>query len=347
MSADSTEVRIKNETTGGEKGQKLDRFDLIPAEPLRQIAHHYGVGAKKYADRNWELGYNWDLSYGALMRHLNAWWGGEDIDEETGSSHLAAAAFHVLALLEFTRTHPELDTRPSTVAANKALEETLSSWRSVIHIPSVTISPLEVASDALNLFFGATAAEASKGTHSLTVESIGPDYTPVESVQPYREDADEVALRQEGQSPPRGEVGYSLETTEAFRELPIGTVIEWAKGQNADSPVRRIKVEEDGWRRADIVTSSRHWITPSSSLSRGHTIVSLPEPPAPKYQAGERASVRDIIKALQGDGSDSVIVEDEEDVAILAPFGSTEFVVKNVEAILDALEDAGFQVTKA
>ncbi len=67
------EVRIVNETTGGEKGQKLARFDLIPIGPLTRLAEHYGKGAAKYADRNWELGYDWSLSYGALMRHLTAW----------------------------------------------------------------------------------------------------------------------------------------------------------------------------------------------------------------------------------------------------------------------------------
>lgn len=119
----SEEIRVKNATTGGEKGQKLERFDLLPAGPLAKIARHYGVGARKYADRNWEKGYDWSLSYGALQRHLNAFWDGEDIDEETGSPHLAAAGFHVLALLEFMNTHPELDNRPSTATARAAAEK--------------------------------------------------------------------------------------------------------------------------------------------------------------------------------------------------------------------------------
>ena len=92
----------------------LARFDLLPAEPLRQVAEHYGKGAEKYAARNWERGYEWSKSYGALQRHANAFWGGEDIDEETGSPHMAAVVFHALALLEFARTHEAFDDRPNS-----------------------------------------------------------------------------------------------------------------------------------------------------------------------------------------------------------------------------------------
>jgi dATP/dGTP diphosphohydrolase len=105
------ETRITNALTGGQKGSKDERYDLIPVEPLAALARHYGVGAYKYADHNWRKGYDWSLSYAALQRHAQAFWGGEDLDEETGSPHLAAVAFHAFALLEWAKTHPELDDR--------------------------------------------------------------------------------------------------------------------------------------------------------------------------------------------------------------------------------------------
>lgn len=101
-----------NQATGGEKGAKLAAFDLVPVSPLTQLAEHYGRGAQKYADRNWERGIAWSLNYAALMRHVTQWWGGEDLDPETGSHHLAAVAWHAFALLEYAETHPELDDRP-------------------------------------------------------------------------------------------------------------------------------------------------------------------------------------------------------------------------------------------
>lgn len=105
------EVRIVNPTTGGQKGSKLGRFDLVPSRPLELLAEHYGRGAEKYESRNWERGYNWGLSFAAMMRHAWAFWRGEDIDPETGSPHLVAVAWHAFALLEFGRTCPQLDDR--------------------------------------------------------------------------------------------------------------------------------------------------------------------------------------------------------------------------------------------
>lgn len=106
------EVRVTNATTGGQKGQKLARYDLVPSGPLWQLAELYGRGAAKYEDRNWEKGYNWSLSYAALNRHLHLFWQGEDTDKETGCAHLASVVFHAFALLQFGVTHPELDDRP-------------------------------------------------------------------------------------------------------------------------------------------------------------------------------------------------------------------------------------------
>lgn len=97
------EVRVVDPKTGGEKGSKLARFSLIPADFLWALAEHYGRGARKYEDRNWERGYKWSLTLDAHERHLKQWLLGEDNDEETGSSHLVAAAWHLVALWWFHR----------------------------------------------------------------------------------------------------------------------------------------------------------------------------------------------------------------------------------------------------
>lgn len=104
---DPTEVRMTS-STGGQKGQKLCRMDLIPAKPLWMLGEIYGHGANKYLAHNWERGYDYSLSLAALHRHLNMWQQGETTDEE-GFHHLTAVVFHAFAIQYFEEHHPEFD----------------------------------------------------------------------------------------------------------------------------------------------------------------------------------------------------------------------------------------------
>lgn len=102
------ELRITDPVTGGQKGVKLARLDLIPVYAQIEEAKVHGMGAVKYNSYNWRKGYDWGLSYGAMQRHLNAFWNGEDRDPESGLPHLAHARWHTGVLLEFM--HYELGT---------------------------------------------------------------------------------------------------------------------------------------------------------------------------------------------------------------------------------------------
>lgn len=104
------EVRTTS-STGGEKGTKPARFDLIPVMPLTRLAEHYGVGAAKYADHNWRKGYELSKNYAALQRHVTAFWNGEDLDPETGTSHLSAVIFHAMAMQQNLQDFPQHDDR--------------------------------------------------------------------------------------------------------------------------------------------------------------------------------------------------------------------------------------------
>lgn len=81
-------------------GGKL-RYDLIPASSLAELARVYTFGAQKYGERNWERGVKFSRVFGAIMRHMWAWWAGEDTDRESGISHLAHAAWGCFALLAY------------------------------------------------------------------------------------------------------------------------------------------------------------------------------------------------------------------------------------------------------
>lgn len=98
------EVRTTS-ATGGMKGVKAQRYDLLPKAALDAIAEVFGYGADKYEPHNWRKGYEWSKNYAALMRHLTAFWDGEDTDPESGKPHLAHAGFHVMALLTHLSEH--------------------------------------------------------------------------------------------------------------------------------------------------------------------------------------------------------------------------------------------------
>lgn len=117
----TTERRVTS-STGGQKGQKSARFDLIDSDFLWQLAEVCGMGAEKYDDENWRKGYPWGLSYGALQRHLHQFLQGEDVDAESGRSHLAHAAWHCMVLLAFSRDrqYASFDTRVKRHAPQQA-----------------------------------------------------------------------------------------------------------------------------------------------------------------------------------------------------------------------------------
>lgn len=101
-----TEVRTTS-STGGQKGVKPERHDLIPRRAMAAIARVFGFGATKYADHNWRRGYEWGKSIAALQRHVDAFVDGETYDEESGLPHLAHAGFHVLVLLTWLEEQGE------------------------------------------------------------------------------------------------------------------------------------------------------------------------------------------------------------------------------------------------
>lgn len=113
-----TEVRTTS-LTGGQKGVKPERHDLIPRKGMAAVARVFGFGALKYAAHNWRNRYEWGKSIAAMQRHIDAFVDGETHDlcpgeprdcakwseehrrclEHSGEHHLAQAVFHALVLI--------------------------------------------------------------------------------------------------------------------------------------------------------------------------------------------------------------------------------------------------------
>lgn len=92
-------------------GGKLP-LHLLPIDAIEQITAVLDFGARKYEPRNWEKGMAWSRVFGALMRHMFAWWRGEKADPETGLSHLAHAGCCIFFLLAYEHRKIGEDDRP-------------------------------------------------------------------------------------------------------------------------------------------------------------------------------------------------------------------------------------------
>lgn len=146
-----------------EKGKRYNkgklRFELIDDLALEALAEVYTKGAHKYtiykdksnneirgADipmeevgkyevvddgaNNWRKGMSWMDTYGCAMRHMQAWKKRQDIDPELGTLHLGNAMWNMATLINFSKTHPELDDRPFQHVPKIGLDidEVLCNW---------------------------------------------------------------------------------------------------------------------------------------------------------------------------------------------------------------------------
>lgn len=88
------------------------RPDLIAPELIDSLGRVLEFGARKYEPWEWAKGKEWARDYAAVLRHLNAWWGGEDLDPESGLSHLAHAACDMMFLIACEARQVGIDDRP-------------------------------------------------------------------------------------------------------------------------------------------------------------------------------------------------------------------------------------------
>jgi hypothetical protein len=94
------------------------RLDLLPIRPMKDTAEVLTYGLNKYGKDSWREGemIKWSRVYSSLQRHLFAFQAGEDIDPETGFSHLAHAACNILMMIEHTYINKDGDDRATTAA---------------------------------------------------------------------------------------------------------------------------------------------------------------------------------------------------------------------------------------
>ncbi len=107
--------------TTGRKDSKPQRMDLLPPDALMAVSEVFAscggsmlpggeIVDPRYEDRNWEKGYDWGLTLGALLRHTMQFMAGEDVND-SGQLHAAHIAWHALVLTAFQLRGIGTDTR--------------------------------------------------------------------------------------------------------------------------------------------------------------------------------------------------------------------------------------------
>jgi hypothetical protein len=105
-------------------GAKKAPLELVP--PVLMIAASAALanGAEKYGAYNYrEAGVKASIYYAAALRHLSAWWDGEEIAEDSGVDHLAHVAACIAILLDTKSIGRMVDDRPPAGGASGLLAE--------------------------------------------------------------------------------------------------------------------------------------------------------------------------------------------------------------------------------
>lgn len=101
--------RVRFET-GAERDIPLGkgRMDLLPMCALIRLSKHYEEGAKKYDERNWEIGIPMHSFLDSALRHIAKYMDGQN-DED----HLCAAAWNLMCAMWTEEKRPEMQDIPA------------------------------------------------------------------------------------------------------------------------------------------------------------------------------------------------------------------------------------------
>tara|TARA_X000000950_G_scaffold166011_2_gene202757 strand:- start:8198 stop:8545 length:348 start_codon:yes stop_codon:yes gene_type:complete len=103
------------------QGMKKCPVQLVPAQAIREEAEAMRHGADKYGEWNWRVDgpISASIYYGAAMRHLMLWYEGEDLDAESGQSHLGHARACLAIIIDGLTTGGLNDDRPPHFEGDK------------------------------------------------------------------------------------------------------------------------------------------------------------------------------------------------------------------------------------
>lgn len=94
-------------------GVKKVPFSTVSAPVMAEIGLAMLEGALKYGRHNYRVvGVRASVYYDALLRHITAWWEGEDIDPDSGVNHVTKAIATLVVLRDAMLNDKLADDRP-------------------------------------------------------------------------------------------------------------------------------------------------------------------------------------------------------------------------------------------
>ncbi len=94
-------------------GTKKVPLSTISAPVMSEVGLAMLEGARKYGRHNYRAaGVRGSVYYDAIMRHMMAWWEGEDIDPDSGLSHIVKAIAGLAVLRDSMIFENWVDDRP-------------------------------------------------------------------------------------------------------------------------------------------------------------------------------------------------------------------------------------------
>lgn len=94
-------------------GIKKVPFSTIPAQVMAEVGLAMLEGALKYGRHNYRsVGVRSSVYYDAVLRHLTQWWEGDDIDSDSGLSHIVKAIACLVVLRDSMLFGNLTDDRP-------------------------------------------------------------------------------------------------------------------------------------------------------------------------------------------------------------------------------------------
>lgn len=88
-------------------------FSPVPAQVTAEVGLAMMEGARKYGRHNYrKAGVKYSIYYDALLRHITAWWEGEDIDPDSGVHHLIKGLACIYVLKDSINIGNAIDDRP-------------------------------------------------------------------------------------------------------------------------------------------------------------------------------------------------------------------------------------------